>query len=233
VARWSIHKDRRSIINMMNRLASLSLHVGFACALIVTPAIAKEKKKADASADGAAKEKKGGKTAPASPVDLNSASQAQLESVPGIGAPTAKKIIAGRPYSATSDLARAGVPAATISKIESMVMVGPPTAPPLKTKTPPLTKAPSASAPAAMPSTSTSNASNTASNRAPTSAAVNTVAKPGPTPAVPPPAPGMVWVNLETKVYHKQGDRWYGNTKKGKYMTEADALKAGYRASKE
>ena len=45
--------------------------------------------------------------------------------------------------------------------------------------------------------------------------------------------PGMVWVNTETKVYHKEGDRWYGRTKKGKYMTESEAMKAGYREEKE
>ena len=44
---------------------------------------------------------------------------------------------------------------------------------------------------------------------------------------------GMVWVNTETKVFHREGDKWYGNTKHGKYMNEADALKAGYRESKE
>src|SRR5262249_32048827 len=49
----------------------------------------------------------------------------------------------------------------------------------------------------------------------------------------PPPAKGMVWVNLDTKVYHREGDRWYGRTKHGQYMTEADAVKAGYRVSKE
>jgi hypothetical protein len=43
----------------------------------------------------------------------------------------------------------------------------------------------------------------------------------------------MVWVNTETGVYHKEGDRWYGKTKEGKWMTESDAEKAGYRVSKE
>lgn len=42
---------------------------------------------------------------------------------------------------------------------------------------------------------------------------------------------GMVWVNTESGVYHKPGSRWYGRTKQGKYMTEGDAIKAGYKAS--
>jgi len=44
-------------------------------------------------------------------------------------------------------------------------------------------------------------------------------------------ASGKVWVNTQTGVYHK-GGRWYGATKQGKFMTEDDAIKAGYRASK-
>ncbi|HEY4597018.1 MAG TPA: helix-hairpin-helix domain-containing protein, partial [Thermoanaerobaculia bacterium] len=47
-----------------------------------------------------------------------------------------------------------------------------------------------------------------------------------------PPSPGMVWVNLDTKVFHREGDPWYGKTKNGKWMTEADAVKAGYREAK-
>jgi hypothetical protein len=43
---------------------------------------------------------------------------------------------------------------------------------------------------------------------------------------------GMVWVNTDSGVYHKPGTRWYGKTKKGKYMLEADAVKAGYKAAK-
>lgn len=45
-------------------------------------------------------------------------------------------------------------------------------------------------------------------------------------------AQGLVWVNLSTHVYHKEGPN-YGTTKRGKFMTEDDAKKAGYRAAQE
>jgi hypothetical protein len=44
--------------------------------------------------------------------------------------------------------------------------------------------------------------------------------------------PGLVWVNTDTRMYHKQGTRWYGKTRHGKYMLEADAIKAGYKPAK-
>lgn len=43
---------------------------------------------------------------------------------------------------------------------------------------------------------------------------------------------GQVWVNSETHVFHKEGSKWYGRTKKGKYMSEADATKEGYKQAK-
>jgi len=41
----------------------------------------------------------------------------------------------------------------------------------------------------------------------------------------------MVWVNTDSSIYYKPGTLWYGKTKQGKYMTEADTVKAGYKAS--
>ncbi|HEX4412404.1 MAG TPA: helix-hairpin-helix domain-containing protein, partial [Lacipirellulaceae bacterium] len=57
-------------------------------------------------------------------VDLNKATEAQLQEVPGIGEATAKKIIKGRPYKSIDDLSKAGVPESTIGKIRSHVSIG-------------------------------------------------------------------------------------------------------------
>lgn len=42
---------------------------------------------------------------------------------------------------------------------------------------------------------------------------------------------GQVWVNLNSGAYHKDGE-FYGKTKRGKFMSEADAKKAGYHEAK-
>jgi len=145
---------------------------------------------------------------PAAKVDINSASQADLEKLPGVGEATAKKIIAGRPYQAVGDLSKAGVSKTTVEKITPLVTAGP--AGPAKAATP---------VPAAPAGTS--------------KAAASGQPKPAPSVAKAAPSKGMVWVNTDSKVFHREGDRWYGKTKQGKYMTEADALKDGYRPAKE
>jgi hypothetical protein len=43
---------------------------------------------------------------------------------------------------------------------------------------------------------------------------------------------GVVWVNTVTHIYHKEGSRFYGKTKKGKYITEAEAIKEGDKEAK-
>ena len=43
---------------------------------------------------------------------------------------------------------------------------------------------------------------------------------------------GQVWVNLNSGVYWRPGTEYYGKTKSGKYMTEQEAIRAGYHIAK-
>jgi hypothetical protein len=42
----------------------------------------------------------------------------------------------------------------------------------------------------------------------------------------------QVWVNTASGKYLRPGSRYYDHTKQGKYMSEAEAIKAGYTAAK-
>lgn len=197
----------------MRTLRGLWSCLAISCLLLSAPIAGQGQSASAAKTATQAQNKKGGKTTPAAAVDLNRATQEELQSVPGIGAATAKKIIAGRPYSSVNDLSKSGLSAKQIQGISLMVTVG--STPASSSAAPPPSKAPA-------PSATKTPTSITAASRPPATAA---------------PAPGggagMVWVNPETKVFHRQGDRWYGKTKNGKYMTEAEATQAGYRESKE
>jgi cytoskeletal protein RodZ len=75
----------------------------------------------------------------------------------------------------------------------------------------------------------------TAASSPTTPASPAKVAKTVPTPEAtqaPGGGAGQVWVNTETHVYHKEGSKWYGKTKHGKYLSEQDAIKEGDHAAK-
>jgi DNA uptake protein ComE-like DNA-binding protein len=62
-------------------------------------------------------------------VDLNTATQQELQSLRGIGPATARRIIRNRPYAATAELSRAEVAGPIIDLISPRVTVGPAPAP--------------------------------------------------------------------------------------------------------
>ncbi len=145
------------------------LGAALACALLIYSAMAPSVLAADSSADKPAK------------IDLNTASEKQLQELPGIGAAYSRKIVAARPLKTMKDLSKLGIPAPTIEKIRPLTTLS--------------------------------------------------VTRPG--GKLTPPKKGMVWVNQDSKIYHKEGSPWYGNTKEGAWMTEAQAIKAGCKAAGE
>ena len=77
----------------------------------------------------AAKEQVKEKAKAAGLIDLNSATSADLQTLPGVGEATARKIIDSRPHKAVADLAGAGVSASEIEKLKPLVEAKPLPAP--------------------------------------------------------------------------------------------------------
>jgi competence protein ComEA len=67
-------------------------------------------------------------------VDLNSASEKDLEALPGVGPATAKKIVAGRPYKSADELKKAGLNDKAVEALKPLVTAGPASAAPAAAK---------------------------------------------------------------------------------------------------
>ena len=112
-------------MDRFRRYASLvlfALAASFASAqTAAAPAKAAKPAKPAAGASSAAK------PAAAAPngdlMDINSASADQLKTLPGIGDAYAKRIVAGRPYTAKNQLVARGVlPQATYDKVQTLII---------------------------------------------------------------------------------------------------------------
>jgi competence protein ComEA len=94
-------------------------------------------------------------------VDLNTASEKELEALKGVGKATAAKIVANRPYKSVDELSKAGLSQKKIDAIRGQVTVGgggAVTAPaPTAAAAPKPTRTPRTSAPPAAPATASSS----------------------------------------------------------------------------
>lgn len=86
------------------------------------PAAKSDAKATDKKDDKAADKKKG-------PIDINTASVEELQTIPGIGDAYSKKIVENRPYARKDEIVKkAGVPQATYDKIKNDIIAKQPKA---------------------------------------------------------------------------------------------------------
>ena len=110
-------------------------------------------------------------------VDINSATQKELEDIKGLGPATAKKIIAGRPYKSVDELSRAGLKPKAIEALKPFVSVG--TAPAASVAAPAAKAAAKATAPVSAAATDVNRAAKEVKTTTKSAAASATKLAPG------------------------------------------------------
>jgi DNA uptake protein ComE-like DNA-binding protein len=100
----------------MTRFIALLVAAVLALGVAATPVLAQKEAPKTGAAGGA-------KQVPREKIDINSASEAELQMLPGIGDALAKKIVDNRPYKRKDELAqRKVIPGPTYDKIKDHVI---------------------------------------------------------------------------------------------------------------
>jgi hypothetical protein len=181
-------------------------------AVLASPALAADRTKNTSSDRRAAADQHG------TALDINTATLEELEALPGVGKATAKQIAEKRPYARKDDLlTKKVVSRSTYDKIKDQIVA----------RGDAMGRVPDRSGTRTHRERPSSDVDSSSSRSGGADRGTGGVS------ASPKSGIGKVWVNTSTGVYHHDGDVWYGKTKQGKYMTENEAIRAGYRESKQ
>ena len=110
---------------MKKPLSRLSAAFSIACLCFATAGAAQAPEKAAKGKESTPVPHAAAKK-PDKPVDINNASEKELTTLPGIGAKTAKEIVAGRPFKTVDDLKNVkGIGDKTFEKLKAHVVCNP------------------------------------------------------------------------------------------------------------
>jgi hypothetical protein len=156
------------------------------------------------------------------PLDINSATKDELQTLNGVGAARADAIIKGRPYQTPHDLvAKKILPESVYTGLKDKIaahQATPASASDSKPAAIPASKAGTTTAPSQKSTASTTSGAGEFKSEADAKRHC--------------PSDLVVWANTESKVYHYSGSTDYGKTKQGAYMCQKESDGDGFRAAR-